>query len=58
MGWVECERLLLERGLTRFVEVGPGRVLCGLMRQLDRSQMCQNVEDNSSLDKTLAALRG
>lgn len=56
--WVDCERLLLERGVTHFVEVGPGKVLCGLMRQLDRSQMCLNMEDNSSLDKTLAALRG
>lgn len=55
--WVECERLLIERGATHFVEVGPNRVLCGLMRQLDRGQTCTNVEDNSSLDKTLAALR-
>lgn len=55
--WVECERLIIERGATHFVEVGPGRVLCGLMRQLDRSQTCLNVEDISSVDKTLAALR-
>lgn len=56
--WVECERLLIERGTTHFVEIGPGKVLCGLMRQLDRGQTCLNVEDISSLDKTLAALRG
>ena len=54
--WVECEQKLIARGATHFVEVGPGKVLCGLMRQLDRSQTCLNVEDIASLDKTLAAL--
>ncbi len=54
--WVECEQKLIAQGATHFVEVGPGRVLCGLMRQLDRSQTCLNVEDIASLDKTLAAL--
>lgn len=56
--WVECERALIEGGTTHFVEVGPGKVLCGLMRQLDRSRTCLNVEDISGVDKTLAALRG
>ncbi len=54
--WVECIRLLIAEGVTRFVEVGPGKVLCGLMRQIDRSQVCLNVEDSASLEKTLAAL--
>lgn len=54
--WVECIRLLIAEGATRFVEVGPGKVLCGLMRQIDRSQVCLNVEDSASLEKTLAAL--
>jgi len=54
--WVECEQQLIASGATHFIEVGPGRVLCGLMRQLDRSRICQNVEDAASLDKTLAAL--
>ena len=54
--WVECMRLLIAEGVTHFVEVGPGKVLCGLMRQIDRSQTCLNVEDAASLEKTLAAL--
>ncbi|MHB8303259.1 MAG: ACP S-malonyltransferase [Acidobacteriaceae bacterium] len=54
--WVECERKLIGLGVAHFVEVGPGRVLCGLMRQLDRSQVGLNVEDVASLEKTLAAL--
>jgi [acyl-carrier-protein] S-malonyltransferase len=54
--WVECERQLIAAGVTHCIEVGPGKVLCGLMRQLDSSRTCMNVENISSLDKTLAAL--
>jgi [acyl-carrier-protein] S-malonyltransferase len=36
-----------------FAEVGPGKVLCGLMRQIDRSRSCVNVEDEASLQKTV-----
>jgi [acyl-carrier-protein] S-malonyltransferase len=35
------------------VEIGPGKVLCGLMRQIDRSKTCFNVADEMSLTKTL-----
>jgi [acyl-carrier-protein] S-malonyltransferase len=54
--WVECERQLIAADVTHFVEVGPGKVLCGLMRPLDSSRICLNVENVASLDKTLAAL--
>jgi [acyl-carrier-protein] S-malonyltransferase len=54
--WVECVQLLIEQGATRFIEVGPGKVLSGLMRQIDRNQKMLNVEDSASLEKTLAAL--
>ncbi|HTX42146.1 MAG TPA: ACP S-malonyltransferase [Acidobacteriaceae bacterium] len=56
--WVESLRLLMAQGPLTFVEVGPGKVLSGLMRQIDRSQTCLNVEDQASLDKTLTALSG
>jgi [acyl-carrier-protein] S-malonyltransferase len=54
--WVECERLLIDAGVTHFIEVGPGKVLCGLMRPVDSTRVCLNVENVASLDKTLAAL--
>ena len=54
--WVECIQLLIAQGATHFIEVGPGKVLSGLMRQIDRNQKALNVEDAASLDKTLAAL--
>jgi [acyl-carrier-protein] S-malonyltransferase len=54
--WVECEQQLIATGVTYLIEVGPGKVLCGLMRPLDSSRICLNVENVASLDKTLAAL--
>jgi len=56
--WVECVELLKTSGATTFIEVGPGKVLSGLMRQIDRAQKMLNVEDSDSLQKTLAALNG
>jgi [acyl-carrier-protein] S-malonyltransferase len=55
--WTECIDLLRTTGAaTTFIEVGPGKVLSGLMRQIDRSFPMLNVEDSASLEKTLAAL--
>lgn len=52
--WVESMRKLIDQGVTNFVEVGPGKVLSGLLRQIDRGQRCVNVEDTASLEKALA----
>jgi [acyl-carrier-protein] S-malonyltransferase len=54
--WEQCMRLLIAQGVQTFVEIGPGKVLCGLMRQIDRSKICLNVGDEASLNKTLAQL--
>jgi [acyl-carrier-protein] S-malonyltransferase len=54
--WEQCMRLLIAHGVQTFVEVGPGKVLCGLMRQIDRSKTCMNVSDDASLAKTLESL--
>ena len=51
-------RVLIAQGVQTFVEVGPGKVLCGLMRQIDRSQKCFNVADEQSLHKTLEQIAG
>ena len=51
--WEQCMRLLIGEGVETFVEIGPGKVLCGLMRQIDRSKTCLNVGDEASLAKTL-----
>lgn len=51
--WEESVRLLIDEGVTTFVEVGPGRVLTGLLRQIERSVAALNVEDSKSLQVTL-----
>jgi len=56
VNWSDSMQLLIARGVQTFVEVGPGKVLCGLMRQIDRSKKCLNVEDEASLQKTLEYL--
>src|SRR5580765_934055 len=52
--WEPSIRLLIEKGVTLFVEVGPGKVLWGLMRQIDRSKACLTVGDEAALQKTLS----
>jgi [acyl-carrier-protein] S-malonyltransferase len=54
--WIECVEELVRQGATRMVEVGPGRVLSGLVKRIDKSVELFNVEDRASLEKTLAAL--
>jgi [acyl-carrier-protein] S-malonyltransferase len=54
--WSESIQWLIQRGVQTFVEVGPGKVLSGLMRQIDRSKKCLNVEDEASLQKTMEFL--
>jgi [acyl-carrier-protein] S-malonyltransferase len=51
--WEQSIRLLIAQGVQTFVEVGPGKVLCGLMRQIDRSKTALNVGDEASLVKAL-----
>jgi [acyl-carrier-protein] S-malonyltransferase len=54
--WEESMRELVEQGVSMFVEVGPGKVLSGILRQIDRSVHCVNVEDEASLVTALEKL--
>jgi [acyl-carrier-protein] S-malonyltransferase len=54
--WVDCVQALMGAGAGIFIEVGPGKVLSGLLRQIDSEQRALNVEDSASLEKTLAEL--
>lgn len=54
--WEKSMRLLIAKGAQAFVEVGPGKVLGGLMRQIDRSKTYLNAGDEASLQKTLEYL--
>ncbi len=54
--WVDCVGSLKQAGAEVYVEVGPGKVLCGLLKQVDPTLKSLNVEDVASLEKTLAEL--
>ena len=51
--WEESVRELIDEGVNTFIEVGPGRVLSGLLRQIERSVSTLNVEDEKSLTATV-----
>jgi [acyl-carrier-protein] S-malonyltransferase len=55
--WAETIERFKDDGYENYVEVGPGRVLKGLMRRIDRSLNAYNVEDEKSLIKTLKKLK-
>ncbi len=54
--WDPSMRELIALGVKTFVEVGPGAVLSGLLRQIDKSQTCFNVENEDSLQKAMNGL--
>ena len=47
--WTQCVITLLEAGCTSFVECGPGKVLAGLLKRIDRSIQCATLEDPEAL---------
>ncbi len=56
--WVDCVQSLKAAGAEVYIEAGPGKVLCGLLKQIDGELKSLNVEDAASLEKTLAELNG
>ena len=54
--WENSIRKLRADGVDRFVEIGPGKVLTGMMRRIDREALACNIEDPESLEKARAAL--
>lgn len=54
--WMDCEQALKASGADLFIEVGPGKVLCGLLKQFDGELKSLNVEDAASLEKALVEL--
>ena len=55
--WIECVEELARLGVTRVVEVGPGKALTGMVKRIAPGIEAFNVEDKASLEKTLAAIR-
>jgi [acyl-carrier-protein] S-malonyltransferase len=55
--WTECVQVLAQRGVTRMGESGPGKVLCGLARRIDKSIDCRALGTPADFDAALAAWR-
>jgi [acyl-carrier-protein] S-malonyltransferase len=56
--WEESIVRLLQEGVTRFVEVGPGKVLTGLVRKIDRQAQVASVEDPGGVERVLEEMGG
>lgn len=54
--WTESIRLLISMGHTEFLELGPGKIIAGLVAKIDKSATVHSVEDLASLDAAVEAL--
>ena len=51
--WEDSIQRMISDGIEHFVEVGPGKVLCGFVKRIDRKAVLNNVEDKKSLENLL-----
>jgi [acyl-carrier-protein] S-malonyltransferase len=54
--WEDSIRIIAESGIDTFIEVGPGKVLSGLIKRIEHPAKVLNVEDMKSLKNTLIAI--
>lgn len=55
--WAESVERMIAAGVDTFIEVGPGKVLCGLVKSISRDVKLLNVENNASLEDAIAKLK-
>lgn len=55
--WVDTIGCMKDFGIGKIVECGPGKVLGGLIRRIDRDISCHNIEDQDSLEQAIQAIR-
>jgi [acyl-carrier-protein] S-malonyltransferase len=55
--WEDVVRRLIAEGVTAFVELGPGAVLAGLIKKIDRAPAVYSIEDEMGLRAALAGLK-
>jgi [acyl-carrier-protein] S-malonyltransferase len=55
--WEDSIKAIMDSGIDTFIEVGPGKVLSGLIKRIEPSTKVLNVEDMKSLENTLASIR-
>lgn len=55
--WEDSIEKLVQEGFYKMIEVGPGKVLCGLVKKINKEVVTNNVEDLASLEKVLAQFK-
>lgn len=55
--WEDCVRTMISKGIDTFVEIGPGKVLSGFIKKIDRDVSVLNVEDMESLKAAISAIK-
>ena len=56
--WEDIIKNMIEEGVDTFIEIGPGKALCGFVKKINRKVKVLNVEDLNSLRKTVDELKG
>ncbi len=54
--WVDCVQVIAKAGVSHLVEIGPGKVLCGLIKRIDSELVCSGSDDQAALDSALAEM--
>jgi len=54
--WVDCIEAMLAKGIASVVECGPGKVVSGLAKRIERNLNAYATEDSASLEEALAAV--
>ncbi len=54
--WEHTIRKMIKDGVDTFVEIGPGKILCGFVKKIDKNLKIVNVEDVASLEKAVATI--
>ena len=52
--WVDCVRVMHKAGVSKLIECGPGKVLCGLIKRIESDIVCFGSEDEASLNSAIA----
>jgi len=55
--WEDSVQRMAEEGISAMIELGPGKVLCGLVKKINKEIRTNNVEDLASLEKVLAEFK-
>mgnify|MGYP000596943267 CR=1 FL=1 len=48
--WLDCVKTMIDLGITRFLEIGPGKTLKGILRKIDPNLIVHNIETFADID--------